>query len=290
MCLTPPAAPHPAHTGGAPSPPTPTRVPLASPLRADISARASPWPPRSDRGRLSPAVKTRRVRIPRPGPGWGRRGRGGVKRLGQARGLEPAPRPHWLAPGVRPESGAHVPIHCHHPSSPLAPTQPYSPPFSSSSSPCPSQPRLPGLERSRRSDRGRLELPNSKPDSEREGSRDGEGAERRGKARRERRVRPEKARARDPADPERWAAEGGVRVARAEPSGSSGTAAAAAGRPPPPLRARSSAVRAFAPRAAAPLPSRTGAPGRGLSLQPAASSSRFRGGSGAASLDGARGS
>lgn len=95
-------------------------------------------------------------------------------------------------------------------------------------------------------------------------------------------MRPEKARARDPADPEPRAAEGGAGVAGAEPSGSSGsgtTVAAAAARAPPPspLRARSSAVRAPAPRAAAPLPRRTGAPGRSVSSQPAPSSRQLAG-------------
>lgn len=200
--------------------------------------------------------------------------------MGQARGPEPAPRPHWLASGVRPEPGTRVPIHCHHPSSQPSP---YTVPTYLPSPPLPPPSSLGALGAGedcspsgagRRSSRGRLELNSTLAVSggKRRRGRGGEESEARERAR----LRPCRSRA------ERGGGRAGV--ARAKPSGSSGTgnAAAAAGsaaRPPAPLRARSSAVRASAPRAAVASPSPTLAPGRGLRSQPASSSSSPRLGS-----------
>lgn len=105
-----PSSPHPTQERGhAPTAPIP--CPCSPPL-AEGAAQASHPSPAAARGRLSAAVGPGCIYIPpRPRPGWGGRGFGRVQRLGQAGGLEQAPRPHWLAARVRPEPGTRVRIH-----------------------------------------------------------------------------------------------------------------------------------------------------------------------------------
>lgn len=79
--------------------------------------------------------------------------------MGRRGAGKPGPRPHWLAPGVRPESGTRVPIPGPHPSSRPPPTRSSSPP----SPPPPASPprgcRGPLPDGSGLGGGGRLELP-----------------------------------------------------------------------------------------------------------------------------------
>lgn len=142
----PPPSPSPspdADVGAQPIPPA--LLPAPARLTQIAALAFHPPPQRSDRGRLSPAVRPGSIHSPRPGPGCGGRGLGGVKRLGQARdwGVRRLLIGWRLGSDLSPDPASPVTVSVPHPS---LPSRSYLPPFPSSAPFLPA-PSPAGLER-----------------------------------------------------------------------------------------------------------------------------------------------
>lgn len=142
----PPPSPSPSPDADVGAKPIPPALRPAPPRLTQIATLAfHPPPRRSDRGRLSPAVRPSSIHSPRPGPGCGGRGLGGVKRLGQARdgGVRRLLIGWRLGSDLSPDPASPVAVSVPHPS---LPSRSYLPPFSSSAPFLPA-PSPAGLER-----------------------------------------------------------------------------------------------------------------------------------------------